>query len=93
MPESPYCRYMVNLRVTNVPDGLLGRLRDYAREQDCTISEAVLTAVERELARWEARRRLAQRPPIKIGIDAAALVREGREARNRELEGRGTDFS
>ena len=84
---------MAELQVTNVPDGLLGRLRDYAREQDCTISEAVLTAVERELARWEARRHLAQRPRTKLGIDAAALVREGREARNRELEGRGTDLS
>ena len=93
MPGWPYCHWMAELLVTNVPDALHERLRDYAREHDCTVSEAVVTAVERELARWEARRQLAQRPRLKIGIDAAALVREGREARNRELEGRGTDLS
>ena len=93
MPGWPYCHCMAELRVTNVPDALHERLRDYACEHDCTISEAVLTAVEHELARWEVRRRLAQRPRLKIGIDAAALVREGREARNRELEGLGTDLS
>ena len=84
---------MADLRVTNVPDVLHERLRDYAREHDCTISEAVLTAVERELARSEWRRHLAQRPRIKLDIDTATLVREGRELRDRELEGRGTDLS
>ena len=53
---------MTNLQVRNMPDDLHERLRRHARESNCTMSAAVLTAVERELARWEWRKRLAQRP-------------------------------
>ena len=75
---------MANLQVKNIPDALHERLRRHARENDCTISAAVLTAVERELDRWEWRRRLAQRPRIDLGIDAAALLMEERSLREPE---------
>ena len=45
--------HMANLQVRNISDGLHDRLRHHARENNCTISAAVLTAVEREVARWE----------------------------------------
>ncbi len=54
---------MANLQVENVPEALHERLRRHARERNCTVSAAVLAAVERELARWEWHARLAQRPP------------------------------
>ena len=73
---------MATLQVKNVPEGLHERLRRHARERSCTMSAAVLTAVERELTRWEWRARLAQRPETDLGIttdEIVALIREGRE--------------
>ena len=77
---------MANLQVRNVSDDLHDRLRRHARENNCTISAAVLTAVERELARWEWRKRLAQRPEIDLGVEAAALLVEERSLRDVEME-------
>ena len=76
---------MANLQVKNVPDALHERLRRHARENNCTISETVLTAVERELAMWEWRSRLAQRPQTDLGIEAATLLQEERSHRDVEI--------
>ena len=76
---------MANLQVKNVPDALHKRLRRHARENNCTISETVLTAVERELAMWEWRSRLAQRPQTDLGIEAATLLQEERSHRGVEI--------
>ena len=75
---------MATLQVKNVPEGLHERLRRHARERSCTMSAAVLAAVERELTRWEWRARLARRPEH-LGIAAAALLQEERSA-DMELE-------
>ncbi|MDE0654593.1 MAG: toxin-antitoxin system HicB family antitoxin [bacterium] len=77
---------MANLQVKNIPETLHDRLRRHARANNCTISAAVLTAVERELARWEWRERLAQRPTTDLGIEAAALLAEERSLRAVEIE-------
>ena len=77
---------MANLQVKNVPDELHERLRRHAREHNCTISTAVLTAVERELARWEWRKRLDRRPPTDLGIPAAELLHEERALAERDVE-------
>ena len=77
---------MANLQVKNISDDLHDRLRRHARENNCTISAAVLTAVERELARWEWRKRLAQRPETDLGVEAAALLVEERSLRDVEME-------
>lgn len=79
---------MANLQVKNVPDALHERLRSYARENRCTISAAVLVAVERELATWEWREHMAQRPVTDIGVDAATLIAEDRLRRDREIGSR-----
>ena len=76
---------MANLQVKNIPDALHERLRRHARENNSTMSAAVLTAVERELDRWEWRKRLAKRPKTDLGIDVAALLREERSLRDREV--------
>ena len=77
---------MANLQVKNIPDELHERLRRHAQERNCTISAAVLTAVERELARWEWRERLSQRPRTDLGVSAADLLHEVRTQREREIE-------
>ena len=77
---------MANLQVKNIPDELHERLRRHARERNCTISAAVLTAVERELDRWEWRARLAQRPLTELGVAAADLLQAERENRERTVE-------
>ena len=77
---------MANLQVKNIPDELHERLRRHARERNCTISAAVLTAVERELERWEWRARLAQRPRTELGVAAADLLQAERENRERAVE-------
>ena len=48
------------------------------------MSAVVLNAVERELARWEWRKRLAQRPRTDLGVAAATLLREERSLRDME---------
>ncbi len=77
---------MSNIQVKNVPDTLHERLRSYARENRSTISAAVLSAVERELAIWEWRRHLVRRPETDLGVDAAALIAEERSGRAKEYE-------
>ena len=77
---------MANLQVKNIPDELHERLRRHARERNCTISAAVLTALERELDRWEWRARLAQRPRTELGVAAADLLQAERENRERTVE-------
>ena len=76
---------MARLEVKNVPDSLHERLRRFARETDRTLSAAVLAALERELASWEWRRRLAQRSETDLGVDAATLLAEARAHRNPSL--------
>ena len=77
---------MANLQVKNMPDDLHERLRLHARENNCTMSAAVLAAVERELERWEWRRRLALRPNTDLGVEAAALLAEERRLRSVDTE-------
>ena len=48
------------------------------------MSAVVITAVERELARWESQERLAQRPTTDLGAEAATLLEEERSLRERE---------
>ena len=76
---------MGNLQVRNVPDELHERLRRHARENNCTMSTLVLSAVERELERLEWRERLAQLPTTDLGVDAATLIAEERARRDLEL--------
>ena len=45
----------------------------------------MLAAVERELELSEWRKRLASRPETDLGVDAATLVAEARDLRDREL--------
>ena len=77
---------MANLQVRNVPEALHERLRQYARKRNCSMSAAVLDAIERELTRWEWRERLDKRPETNLGIDAATLLAEARRQRDTELE-------
>ena len=67
-----------------MPDDLHERLRRHARENNCTMSAAVLTAVERELAMSEWRKHLAQRTRTDLGVDAATLLAEERSLRDAE---------
>ena len=49
------------------------------------MSAVALTAIERELERWEWRKRLARRPETDLGVEAATLLMEERARREREL--------
>ena len=69
---------MRNLQVRNIPEDLHRRLCLHARENNCTMSAAVLLAIQRELERWEWKKRLAQQPKTDLGISAAELLAEER---------------
>ena len=75
----------MNLQVKNVPSELHERLRRHARFLNSTMSDVVLGAIERELARHEWRKRHAGRPGVDLGVSAAALLEEVRGARSQEL--------
>ena len=77
---------MADLQVRNVPEALHERLRQHARKRNCSMSAAVLEAIERELARWEWRERLASHPTTDLRIDATTLLAEARRQRDTELE-------
>ena len=72
---------MAHLQVKNVPDSLHDRLRALARETNRTVSAAVLDAVQREVAAWEWKKRLAGRPTTDLGVEAATLIAEARSRR------------
>ncbi len=74
---------MAHLQVKNVPDSLHDRLRSLARETNRTVSAAVLDAVQREVAAWEWKKRLAERPATDLGVEAATLIAEARARRDR----------
>ena len=76
---------MANLQVKNIPDDLHEHLRRHARENHCTLSALVLTALERELAMREWRKHLAQRPKTSLGVPAVALLMEERSHRDLEI--------
>ena len=76
---------MANLQIKNMPDTRHERLRRYARENNCSLRAAALSAIERELAHWEWRERLAQRPETDLGVEAAVLLMEERARRDSEI--------
>ena len=77
---------MANLQVKNIPASLHERLRRHALENNCTMSTVVLTALERELARSDWQKRLAQRPTTDLSVDAATLLAEELALRDLETE-------
>ena len=86
MQNSCYDHAMANLQVRNMPDTLHNRLKQHARKRNCSMSAAVLDAIERELTRWEWRERLADRPKTDLGTDAADLLADMRRLRDTKLE-------
>ena len=85
MPTACHIHAMANLQVKNVPDTLHQRLRRYAQEHNCTLSDVVLIALEHELARREWHERLAQRPTTDLGVSAASLLAQERQQREQDL--------
>ncbi len=75
---------MANLEVRDISEDLLERLRRHAREHNLTMSALVISALERELARADWPRRLAERPMTDLGVDAAVWLAEERANRDSE---------
>ena len=85
MPVACYRLQMANIQVKNIPEKLHNRLRRYAREQDCTLGEIILEAIEREVARREWRKRFSGRPSTQLGSSAAELLEQERRQRDSDL--------
>lgn len=75
----------MNLQVKNVPTELHERLRRHAHSIKSTMSDIVLAAIERELARHAWRERHTGRPSVDLGVSAASLLEEVRGTRHQEL--------
>ena len=80
-----YRFHMAHIQVKNIPEKLHNRLRRYAREQDCTLGEIILEAIEREVARREWHKRFSGRPSTQLGISAAELLEQERRQRDSDL--------
>ena len=76
---------MANIQVKNIPEKLHNQLRRYARQQECTLGEIVLEAIEREVARREWHKRFSTRPATRLVTSAAELLDEERRQRGSEL--------
>ena len=76
---------MTHLQIKNVPEALHQRLREYARQRQCTLSEIMLEALEHELVKSEFRSRLAKRTATELDVTAASLLEEERSQRDEDL--------
>ena len=76
---------MANIQVKNIPEKLHNQLRRYARQQECTLGDIVLEAIEREVARREWHKRFSTRPATRLVTSAAELLVEERRQRGSEL--------
>jgi hypothetical protein len=76
---------MANIQVKNIPEALHNKLRRYAREQEITIGEIVLEAIEREVARREWHKRFTSRPTTRLRSSAAQLLEQERRLRDSDL--------
>jgi len=76
---------MASIQVKNIPEKLHNRLRRYAREQECTLGEIVLEAIEREVARREWHKRFSGRPSTRLSTAAAELLEQERRQRDSDL--------
>ena len=85
MPLACYFSGMANIQVKKIPEKLHNRLRRYAREQECTLGEIVLEAIEREVARREWHKRFSGRPSTQLGNSAAELLEQERRQRDSDL--------
>ena len=85
MPRACYCPCMANIQVKNIPEKLHNRLRRYAREQDCTLGDIILEAIEREISRREWHKRFSGRPATRLRNSVAELLEEERRQRDSDL--------
>jgi plasmid stability protein len=76
---------MGNLQVKNVPEQLSRRLRRYAKQQQRSIRDIVLEAVQRELERRAFVDRLHERSRVTLRSSPAELLAAERSEREREL--------
>jgi len=74
-----------NIQVKNIPERLHNKLRRYAREQEITLGEIVLEAIEREVARREWHKRFTSRPTTRLRSSAAELLEQERRLRDSGL--------
>ena len=77
---------MGNLQVKNIPESLHKRLRRHVQKQGRTLSDFVLEAIERELARGEWQERFSKRTETNLGTSAAALLEQERKEREDETK-------
>jgi hypothetical protein len=80
-----YVSSMANIQVKNIPERLHNKLRRYAREQESTLGEIVLDAIEREIARREWHKRFTNRPTTRLRNSAAELLEQERRLRDSDL--------
>jgi len=76
---------MANLQVKNIPESLHQQLRRCAKQRKSTLSEVVLEAVKREVARSTFQDQLNKRPSVVLGVSAASLLEEERRQRSQEI--------
>lgn len=83
---------MATLQLKSVPDQLHERLRERAAESRTSMRDYVLGLIEEDLERPSFREwsdRLSARGPVGralTGSEAAELIREGREERDKQIE-------
>jgi hypothetical protein len=67
--------------MAKLPGEESARLRLHARQQQRTLSDIALSALEREMNRLDWYERLARRPPTDLAVSAASLLDEERGQR------------
>ena len=76
---------MAHLQVKNVPEALHRRIRRLAKQQNKSVRDVVLDAVDRALARAEWTERHKRRSRTVLGKTAAEAVDDARAERDEEL--------
>jgi len=79
---------MAKIQVKNISAKLHSQLRRYARQQECTLGDIGLEAIEREVAPRERHKRFSTRPATWLSTSAVKLLDEERRQRGIELSAR-----
>ncbi len=86
MLKACYIHDMKNIQVKNIPDSLHNKLWNYARKNNSTLSDFILSAINKELDRLKWEECIAKRPDTDLNTSAAALLREERNERYGKLD-------
>ena len=86
--HEPPCNVMTTLRIEDIPDDQIDRLRVLAEKQSTTVDDLIVDAIEREVDRIEFDEELAAKGMLHVKVSPSELIalRRSRRAASKAIE-------